>query len=60
MTKDPEKQRSTLVWLQWPKKWGYMQVEAGEAGTGQPIESYTRLRSLSCVPWILGAMDGWF
>lgn len=40
MTKDAEKRR-TSVWLQSSEKWEEMQVEAGEAGTGQPLQSQT-------------------
>lgn len=40
MTKDAEKRRPS-VWLQWSDKWEEMQVEAGEAGRGQLLQSQT-------------------
>lgn len=58
MTKDAEKRRPS-VWLQWSEKWEEMQGRRGWQGPA-PAESNTSLRSLSCVPWVLGAMDEWF
>lgn len=49
----------TSVWLQWPERWGEMQVEAGEAGRGQPLQSQVSSRGASPVshgpwePWII-------